>query len=67
MSPHRTFRFIPVETVWIDSHLIHSQSLLAMKKQELTDEQKKKRKELGERLIKAIDNQDNREKYIYQL
>ena len=59
MSPHRTFRFILVETVWIDSYLIHSQSLLAMKKQELTDEQKKKRKELGERLLKAIDrNQD---------
>ena len=46
MSPQWTFRFILVETVWIDSYLIHSQSLLAMKRQELTDEQKKEREEL---------------------
>ena len=59
MSPQWTFRFILVETVWIDSYLIHSQSLLAMKRQELTDEQRKKREELKERLLKAIDrNQD---------
>ena len=55
MSHHWTFRIIPVETVWIDSYLIHSQSLLAMKRPELTDEQRKEREELKERLLKAID------------
>ena len=59
MSPHRTFRFIHVETVWIDSYLIHSQSLLTMNRQALTDEQRKEREEIKERLLKAIDrNQD---------
>ena len=64
MSPHWTFRFIPVETVWIDSYLIHSQSLLAMKRQELTDEQRQKREELKERLLKAIDGNQDEEKKI---
>ena len=64
LSPHRTCCFILVETVWIDSYLIHSQSLLAMKKQELTDEQKKKRKELAERLLKAIDGNQAEDRNI---
>ena len=64
MSPQWTFRFILVETVWIDSYLIHSQSLLAMKRPELTDEQRQEKEELKERLLKAIDGNQGEEKKI---
>ncbi len=38
-----------------------------MTRQELTDEQKKKRKELGERLIKAIEESGLESKNVYDL
>ena len=64
MSPHWTYSFILVETVWIDSYLIQSQSLLAMNRPELTDEQKKGREELKGRLLKVIEDNQEEEKKI---